>query len=1113
VRPLADAEERRLIADALDRNLVVEAAAGTGKTTELTNRIVAVLESGAATIDGLVAVTFTEKAAGELKLRLRSALEEARRRAAAGSLASSRLTAALARLEEARVSTIHGFCSDLLRERPVEARVDPRFVTLTDADAERLFRQVFRGFLEKRLEDPPEGVRRALRRRSRDADPVDRLRRAAWQLVEWRDFPAPWRRDPFEREGEIDALVAELARLAERSAACEKTANDNLYRDSARLRDLDAAIRSAERSRPRDHDGLEASLVELPGSWRPAKGRGAYAEGIARDDLYREVLDFKAALLDFARRADADLAALLKAELGAVLERYEEAKAKSGRLDFLDLLVRSRDLLRGDASVRADFQRRFTRIFVDEFQDTDPLQAEILLLLASSDPSVDDWRQTTPEPGKLFIVGDPKQSIYRFRRADVGTYRQVKEILLSRGALSAPLSTSFRATPALQRAVNRAFKPLMSGGADELQADYVPLSPHRADHAGERPSVIALPLGVPPDARAKEIADAIPETTAAFVDWLVNESGWTVTERERPGEQLPIAPRHVCLLFRRFATWGEDVTRPYVEALEARGIPHLLVGGKSYHLREEVETMRTALTALEWPDDELSVFATLHGPLFAVGDEELLLWRHTFKRLHPFRIPKEVPADLAPVSGALSILASLSAGRNRRPVAETIDRLLALTRAASGFVLRLSGEQALANVRHLTELARAYEAGGGLSFRGFVERIRDEADAGEAPEAPVLEEGSEGVRMMTVHKAKGLEFPVVVLCDLTCKLARDASRTVDAQRGLAALSLAGWVPAEVLDEQARETARDQAEGVRLAYVAATRARDILAVPLPREAPFDKGWLSPLNPSLYMRGTDSADVHWFDTELLRFGAPNRAGLRWEDVLGSSDDEADEAIAAGDLAAHEAWSQARAGAIERGSRPSLVVRPATEVALQPFPEGPPRQASLFEEPPASPESSVPFVELSREARRPAGPRFGTLVHAVLATVPLDSGEEAIADAARLQGRLLGATEEEVAAAGTVARTALAHELLRRAAEAARRGACRRETPLTLRLPDGTLVEGIVDLAFQEGDAWTVVDFKTDRELVKGLDVYRRQVELYARAIAAATGQKASGVLLAV
>src|SRR6266446_3658446 len=198
----ADADARRTIAEALDDTLVVEAAAGTGKTTELINRVLRILATRRASMKQIVAVTFTEKAAGELKLRLREELEKTRAKATDPDVRDA-LEDALKTLEEAHVNTIHGFCADLLRERPVEACVDPLFAVLTEPQAHRLYARAFRAWLQDALKDPPEGLRRALRRTSAPSfgggersGPIDRLRDAGRALAEWRDFPHPWARPP-----------------------------------------------------------------------------------------------------------------------------------------------------------------------------------------------------------------------------------------------------------------------------------------------------------------------------------------------------------------------------------------------------------------------------------------------------------------------------------------------------------------------------------------------------------------------------------------------------------------------------------------------------------------------------------------------------------------------------------------------------------------------------------------------------------------------------------------------------------------------------------------------------------------------------------------------------
>lgn len=1217
---LADQEQRWRIRHDLDSNLVVEAAAGTGKTTELVNRIVSVLAHGRTTVDRLVAVTFTEKAAGELKLRLRAEMEHARQRAREAAATATalesplthapqvthgreaahareverRLEAALARLEEARVGTIHSFCGDLLRERSIEACIDPRFRTMTEPEAKRLLGEVFHLWLQEKLEDPPEGVRRSLRRRSsrqrggpeQDEGRIERLEKAAWMLGEWRDFRAPWRREPLDRAGRIDALLKQLSAFAALTRSCARPAHDTLYQATEPARALADIVSMAEQVRGRDHDGLEGQLIALIADRdfrSPRIGTGkSYGPGVLRDDVRQAHLALCAALESFARDADADLASLLQSELLEVVDRYEARKQREGRLDFFDLLGRTRDLLRC-REVREEFQRRFTHLFVDEFQDTDPLQAEILLLLCSDDPETVDWRQVRPVAGKLFVVADPKQSIYRFRRADVGTYLEVRDRLRAQGAGLLQLSVSFRSVPGIQRVVNAAFAGLMNGDASAHQPEYVPLRGVRSEPAGQ-PSVIALsvpePFGWRGSVTKTAVAQSLPRAVAGFVEWLLTESGWTVTERESPGARVPVQARHICLLFRRFDGFFEgDVTRGYVRSLEARGIRHLLIGGRSFHEREEVEMVRTALTAVEWPEDELAVFATLRGPLFAIHDEELLQYRRLHGALHPFAsaaVASAQPAAEAacrPVIEALGILRTLHRKRNRRPVSETIHALLEQTRAQAALVLRPSGEQALANVLHMAEQARIYEGGGGISFRGFVERLLDEAGRAGSPEAPILEEGSDGVRIMTVHKAKGLEFPVVILCDITKSLSMaSASRTIDQQRNFCALRLADWSPWELREAQDRELGRDAAEGVRLAYVASTRARDLLVVPAVGDGPLTGGWISPFNeaiypprtrwrkpeaapgcpefgrdtvlsrpeaslfggicPGLFPMGSESEPygVVWWDPACLPPAAEEPKGLRNQDLISK---DVDPKTVRADLDRYEAWQAARESAIQDGARPSLVTRTVTQVAGEAAPGRGVTDATRDDLHPGNEDDdagaarghhrrledsrleprNVELVELPVEAGRPAGPRFGALVHAALSLVPLEAGQVEIEEVARLEARILGADEAELAAAIRAVKAVLEHPILERAREAAARGQCRRETPVAWRQPDGALLEGVIDLAFPEESGWIVLDFKTDRDIARDLDRYRTQVAIYARAIAAATGAEARGVLLRV
>jgi ATP-dependent exoDNAse (exonuclease V) beta subunit len=720
-------------------------------------------------------------------------------------------------------------------------------------------------------------------------------------------------------------------------------------------------------------------------------------------------------------------------------------------------------------------------------------------------------------------------------------------MLVDRGARRVELRKSFRSVRNIQRAVNAAFDPLMDGDRDTHQARYVELEPDREDHPGQ-PSVVVLPVPEPYGQRfiaAREIERCLPDAVGAYIDWLVNKSGWTVTERHAPGQRVPLEARHICILFRRFVSFGEDITRGYVEALEARGVKHLLVGGKAFHDRDEIETLRAALMAIEWPDDQLSVFATLRGALFAIGDEELLEYHHIARKFHPFRIPDALPSGLEPIRDALTLLRSLHGDRNRRPVSDTITALLDHTRAHVGFVLRPGGEQALANVLHVSELARQYELDGGMSFRGFVEALREAARGGQAAEAPILEEGSDGVRLMTVHKAKGLEFPVVVLADITARLTPwDASRHVDLDRGLCALRIGGWSPKDLNDHKALEIAREQKEGERIAYVAATRARDLLVVPAVGDEPYTEGWVAPLNSALYPAESErrvqqpavgcpvfqSKDtvverpngdpasrltvcpgqhqiatepwhsVVWWspESQVLSLGVQAPVGLRRDDLIVK--DVAPEVLRRG-LDAYQAWKAGREADVTTASRASIDVVTATKAAAS---------ADLAH----LDDANVEILTGVSRAPRPGGARFGSLVHALLADVPFgEGGMAALAPLAEAHGRILGATKEEIETGRDIVREVLAHPLLKAAEQANRDGHCYREMPITYQLPSGVLVEGYVDLAFRQGSSMVVVDFKTDRELDGALDQYQKQVSLYGSAIGQTAGLPTKIVLMRV
>ena len=1148
-RNLVDGAQREEITTNLDESFLVEAAAGTGKTTVLVHRLVALLQSGKAEVDKIVAVTFTRKAAGELKLRLRHELETARQKVPDAD-ALRNIEAAITSLEEARVGTIHSFCAEILRERPVEAQIDPDFQELSETEAPRLFNRVFKSWIERKLNEMPTALSRALARlsvrRSGQLGPLDRLRDEAWRLVERRDFTQPWEIRTFNRNREITDLLEKAIALATASGRCSNP-RDNLRVDLKPLRrfvdDLQRSVdlRPSKALSNRDYDELEARLsIELLHDLtrKKRKGHGKFSDQVSREDALRMREELISLLEGFKQRADADLAASLRPIFESVIGEYLEAKRQLGRVDFVDLLVMVRDLVRDYPDVREHLNSRFTHIFVDEFQDTDPLQVEIMFLLAASNTEESDWRKVQISGGQLFIVGDPKQSIYRFRRADVQLYEEVKKILTESGVRLLHLQTNFRSVQPLQKAINACFEVVFDGDTKRVQPHYVPLrSPQDADNVTlisgvgrGPPEVVALPVPEPRiwsgQITHKSVQSTFPDAAAAFVGWLLAEQPWEVQDPENPGLRIPIEARHITFLFRRFISLHRDMTRPYIRALDARGITHLLVGSRTFHQREEVESLRAALTAIEWPDDELNVFATLRGSLFAIEDGPLLAFRKKVGNLHPFHQQQEsIPADCGEIVAILQLLAELHHTRNRRPIVDTINRILEFCRAHAGLALRPTGEQVLANVQRICDLARSYELSGGLSFRGFVDFLIEEAEKPRSVDSPVLEEAADGVRLMTLHSAKGLESPVVILADMTARIASPyPSQHVDQQNNLCAQSLLFCQPWELVENRDLEYGRDVAEGERIAYVAATRAREMLVVPAVGVGPdyYTGGWISPLNPAIYpqrdswyepappppecpdfgdrtailppinrdgvalplikpglhrpLKGTHR--VLWWDPAALKLNVAPNQGLRDEEVLVH-----DEAGSAEGQQRYQTWKASREEALLAGARASLTIIRPSDVDTPP-----PREYEVI-------------VHNLLDSTVPRGRRFGVLVHTLLRDIPFQATDQDLKHLARFHARVMRATDSELAQAIQAVGRILKDDLVAPAGRAER---CLREHPITHRMDGDRLVEGTIDLAYLSSGEWTLIDFKTAAEFEDHLAEYRNQIQWYALALGEATKQ---------
>lgn len=847
-----DASVRARIENDLDQTFLVEAAAGTGKTTALVGRIARLIATGRAEITQIAAITFTERASGELVLRLREKLELARE-ACADAGERGRLEVALSDFEAAYVGTIHGFCAELLRARPLDAGVDPAFVMLADDEQTALLEETSDRFLEEALKSPPEGVRRALAR-PRDFEPLPPralFAREIRELAEHRDQDPGLVRAPFDREQEIEKLLADLAALAAMRPEGELR-GDKLATLLGELGHWLAIVAEREKTRPRDYDLLEHELVRMPtlkwldwtGSGRTKQlGLRLRANVLAARDRWLE------AVASFRERADADLAFCLARDLAPALARYEARKRSLGVLDHLDALLCARGLLRTSERARVALQERFRFLFVDEVQDVDPVQKDIVLLLASDDPSASDPAHVRPRRGALYLVGDPKQAIYGFRRADLRTYLALRDALVPAHGEILELGASFRPRPAIAALVNRAFEGVFDG--KDGQAAYVALEPQRPPMP-DFPSVIALPApnatGYRGDITRGAIKSSLPDAIASFVRWLIDESGLCV-EDPSTRTMVPIAPRHVGILFKQLKEHGLKQAR----ALERHGVAHAFVAPEAFFEREVVVGASALLAAIEWPEDGLSVYATLRGPFLGISDADLLGYQASVGPLSP--LARTNPSGLAPehvvVHTALTLLGELHRQRHVRAIEATIGEFF--ERCEADVLLLLTERRGEARaLDQLRQLARRADVRG-MPLRELARWLTariDDPEMGGVEIAPDPEQ-EDTVALLTVHRAKGLEFPVVILADPTTRPLRQsgASRYADPSRHALVRELAGFAPIELRQHVQAANTLERAEAVRLLYVAATRARDVLVVPTVGLGEIEDSWMAPIARAL------------------------------------------------------------------------------------------------------------------------------------------------------------------------------------------------------------------------------------------------------------------------
>ncbi len=793
-------------------------------------------------------------------------------------------------------------------------------------------------------------------------------------------------------------------------------------------------------------------------------------------DLIRRVAEFACEFRQYELQRLVDtVVRWLHADFIPVWQRRKQAEAV---VDFDDQLEAARNLLVRSVAARREFQERFKTLLVDEFQDTDPTQLEIVLLLASPDLAETDPARLKPGPGRLFVVGDPKQSIYRFRGADVETYLDVVRRCDALGLERVEITTNFRSVPSILHFADEAFTGVMAQSGDgAYQGDYLRFGGAARQVEPAAPSIRLLGDRTEEGALSGSGRGHVDVEAARLAKLIAQIKGdqdgswWVEEARGLPGRRRPPEFRDIAILLPALT---------HVDALEEQlrdsSIPYVLEGGKFYYARSEVSSALTLLRAVSNPNDEVALYGALRSIFFGISDEDLLRARVAGVSLD-YRI---AAAEGSPLCRPFAVLRELHEGRLRRPPSETFERLLQGTGARE--VLAVRGFQSIANLNKLGRTLRWLQER--MTFSEAVDTLLTMHQDGIAEgESRVMEETGNAVRILSIHKAKGLDFPIVLLAGLGGdRLRRTSDFLADAHRRkifairFAGIEGPGW---RYLKEE--EEKREDEELIRLLYVALTRARDHLV-------------LSTHHRGKYDRTSDawSAD---FDSTRLRPLAQflSERACRDESLARFIDGHRIDALRVPSTPRAEDGTGDWVLALRRESAELARLRSETPAAMPVKAAG----GALGE---ARAAGYVPDDARARALR------FGVAYHEAMEAADFGrwSGARAWAgDAARrhhIDGAGVDAIEELV-------RNTLASPLIERARQAASAGrAVWRELPFVRQVPGAAGVAGVeegkIDLLFQEEGGWVLVDYKTDKETPGGsrlfAERYRAQILAYRAAL---------------
>lgn len=819
---LIDRAERASIVRELDRNMIVEAGAGSGKTTSLVDRITALIGEGKATLSRIAAVTFTKKAAAELKERCQISIERAFRESEGKR--KERFELALMDMEQGFIGTIHSFCARLLRERPVEAGIDPGFTELDDDENILLREETWEEFVG-RLHEADETV-------------TDRLYELGVWLKDLKglyenlsDYPEVEVVKKEKPLPDFSAVLKEIKDFLKYALPFVPSVAPENDRDASQEAILKAVSlsKSLDLGEPRD-------LFKVIGVLKKAKNvtQNRWPKGVGKE-VKEAAEKFVADVLEPAEKSWNEYRHFHLVTLAEPAAReFNNLRQRQSRPNFNDLLMLSSKMLRENQEVRAYFRARFTHLLVDEFQDTDPIQAEVMLYLTGEERSEKDWTRLKPAPGSLFVVGDPKQSIYRFRRADIDIYNTVKNIIASSGGLVLNLKTNFRSVRPVCEWVNPVFEARFGEGS-RYQAPHAELNAINDEHTDCLGGVRKLSIPKVDRNRNELIALEDSRRIASFIRKCLDGKGLKVqTCKDRQGNPVVREPRPSDFMILHTQ---KSMIALYAKVLEDYGVAYEVSGGDAFAGTSGMRELIKVLKSVSEPESGLNLVAALRG-LFGVSDDVLYRFRRSGGRFSFFsKVPDGADDDVKEaVATAFEKLRLYRQWVLILPPSVAIEKIIEDFGLVAESLSGAAGGSATGAIMKTLEYLQSLEASGSAEFREAVERLEVYMENGKVDAMDISHKSVDAVRVMNLHKAKGLEAPVVFLANPRKKMSHEINfyiaRQDEGPKGYFRVSLERddiGIPPRWDHACEEEGKYSSAEKDRLMYVASTRAKQLLVI--------------------------------------------------------------------------------------------------------------------------------------------------------------------------------------------------------------------------------------------------------------------------------------------